>query len=148
MKPYRCPRCNTPVEIPEDRPGVLCTKCRSAVMWDEVERPRQSRPATLFLWATLITALLVVIGLWLYVAPPGPTMRARPSIGARGSRVNSTSPLAVSLPDNAGSGNGGQHPQVSQVVYRSPCSLGTFFRLPRVSNKSPLPIHPVLPLHI
>ena len=72
MKPYRCPRCNTPVEIPEDRPGALCPKCRSAVMRDEVGRPRRSRPATLLLRAALITALLAVIGVWLYVGPLAP----------------------------------------------------------------------------
>lgn len=56
MSKYRCPRCNTPVIIPEGRPGGICKKCRRAVLLEEL----QQKPETGFLYLRLFLILIIL----------------------------------------------------------------------------------------
>lgn len=56
MNTHRCPRCNTPVIIPEGRPGGVCKKCRRAVLLADLEQ----KPETGFLYLRLFLIFTVL----------------------------------------------------------------------------------------
>lgn len=75
MTEHRCIRCNTPVELPDGSPGVLCPKCNTAVMPEDFEeraRPVYVSPSILILLAVSIIVLVLVAGMWLYLGPLAP----------------------------------------------------------------------------
>jgi DNA-directed RNA polymerase subunit RPC12/RpoP len=71
MSQYRCPRCKTPVVIPDGQPGVLCPNCSCAVMAKDHQQ-RRPRRGSMTLRVTLIVAILAMVGVWLYVGPLAP----------------------------------------------------------------------------
>jgi hypothetical protein len=72
LSQHHCPRCKTPVVIPEGQPGALCPNCRSAVTLERVQpqpKPHRGSPA---LRIILVAAILAMVGVWLYVGPLAP----------------------------------------------------------------------------
>ena len=72
MSQHHCPRCKTPVVIPEGQPGALCPNCRSAVMLEDTQRQPQRRRGSSALRIILVVAILAMVGVWLYVGPLAP----------------------------------------------------------------------------
>jgi len=61
MSTYRCPHCNTPVNIPKGRPGGICKNCRRAVLLTELKQ--KSDTDFLYLRMFLILTVLASCGL-------------------------------------------------------------------------------------
>lgn len=78
MSQHRCPRCKTPVTIPEGKPGVLCPNCSCAVTAEEHQQQRRPRRGSMTLRVTLIAAILAMVGVWLYLGPLAPEPRLDP----------------------------------------------------------------------
>jgi DNA-directed RNA polymerase subunit RPC12/RpoP len=89
LSQYCCPRCKTPVVVPEGQPGVLCPNCHAAVMLEDIQRQPQPRRGSPALRIILVAAILAMVGVWLYVGPLAP----EPGVNLTGeSRATSVTP--------------------------------------------------------